>query len=75
MNSHFCKVGNVSPNPDKVISIKALENKYTNFIEEAYNIEQTDRGLSDTLFHEAKKLKQKILNLKKYNSNDFNAAF
>nr|WP_321222347.1 Lacal_2735 family protein [uncultured Psychroserpens sp.] len=75
MNSHFCKVGKIRPNPSKVVNLEDLENKYSNFIEKAYNVEQTDRSLSDTLFHEAKKLKQKILNLKKYNSNDFNAAF
>ncbi|MFD2914887.1 Lacal_2735 family protein [Psychroserpens luteus] len=75
MNSHFCKVGKVSPNPSKITNLKDLEHKYSNFIEEAYNVAQTDRSLSDTLFHEAKKLKQKILNLEKYDSKDLNAAF
>ncbi|WP_040282455.1 Lacal_2735 family protein [Psychroserpens damuponensis] len=75
MNSHFCKVGKISPNPSKITNLKDLEHKYSNFIEEAYNVEQTDRSLSDTLFHEAKKLKQRILNLKKYNPTGFDAAF
>ena len=75
MNSHFCKVGKISLNPSKVSNLIDLENKYSSFIEEAYNVEQTDRSLSDTLFYEAKKLKQRILNLKKYSSTEFDAAF
>lgn len=75
MNSHFCKVGKIRPNINKTFNIKDLEHKYSNFIEEAYNVEQTDRSLSDTLFHEAKKLKQRILNLKKYSSTELDAAF
>ena len=64
MSSHFCKVGRVRPRGNTVFSLKDLEQKYSSFIEEAYNIEQTDMSLSDILFHEARKLKHRILSLK-----------
>jgi hypothetical protein len=62
MNSHFCKVGRVRPSLGEVLGLKELEKKYLNFIEEAYNVMQTDAGLSDILYHEAFKLKKHILN-------------
>ncbi|MBR9914289.1 MAG: Lacal_2735 family protein [Algicola sp.] len=75
MSTHFCKVGKTTPNKNKKVSLKDLENKYAQFIEEAYNVEQTDLSLSDTLFHEAQKLKQRILNLKSANALNLDAAF
>ncbi|WP_204345568.1 Lacal_2735 family protein [Psychroserpens algicola] len=75
MNSHFCKVGKTSPNNNKIFSLKDLEDKYIRFVEEAYNVEQTDMSLSDILRYEAKKLKQIILSLKRTNSKDLDAAF
>lgn len=74
MNPHFCKVGKTKLNFGDVLNLKELENTYLNFIEEAYNLIQTDAGLSDFLYHEASKLKKTILNLKRYNSNDLDAA-
>lgn len=62
MDSHFCKVGRVRPSLGEVLGLKELEKKYLNFIEEAYNIMQTDAGLSDILYYEASKLKKHILN-------------
>jgi hypothetical protein len=61
MNSHFCKVGRVRPSLGEVLGLKELERKYLSFIEEAYNVMQTDAGLSDILYHEASKLKKHIL--------------
>ncbi|MDG5492576.1 Lacal_2735 family protein [Psychroserpens sp. SPM9] len=75
MKTHFCKVGKTSPNINTTTNLKDLEDRYTRSIEEAYNIEQTDMGLSDILLYEAQKLKQRILNLKRLNSKGFDAAF
>lgn len=60
MNSHFCKVGRVRPSLSEVLGLKELEKKYLSFMEEAYNVMQTDAGLSDILYYEASKLKKQI---------------
>ncbi|MEH6536363.1 MAG: Lacal_2735 family protein [Psychroserpens sp.] len=75
MNPHFCKVGKSRPYLNKIFNLKDLEDRYSRFIEEAYNVEQTDISLSDILFHEANKLKQRILNLKRSKLKDFDAMF
>ncbi len=75
MNPHFCKVGRKTPNLAKMFSLKELEKSYIEFMEQAYNVMQSDVSLSDTLFYEASKLKRCILNLKASNGNDFDAAF
>jgi hypothetical protein len=62
MNSHFCKVGKVRPSIGEVLGLKELEEKYSSFIEEAYNVMQTDASLSDILYHDALKLKKHIVN-------------
>lgn len=72
MNTQFCKVGKVNSKFSKTFGLQELEKKYSSFIEEAYNVTQTDAGLSDFLYHEASKLKKKILNIK---HNYFDAAF
>ena len=73
---HASKSGNlviIARNESKLNKLKQeLEKKYSSFIEEAYNVTQTDAGLSDFLYHEASKLKKKILNIK---HNYFDAAF
>ncbi|MGB3606544.1 MAG: Lacal_2735 family protein [Psychroserpens sp.] len=74
MSTHFCKVGRSRPSQSKVFSLKDLEERYVRFIEEAYNIQQTDMSLSDLLCYEARKLKQQILNLKRTIAQDFDAA-
>lgn len=74
MNSHFCKVGKTRPNLNKIFSLEDLEKKHARFVEDAYNVEQTDMSLSDILLFEAHKLKQRILNLKRTNSIDLDAA-
>jgi len=61
MDSHFCKVGKVRTSLGEVLGLKELERKYLNFIEEAYNVMQTDASLSDILYHEASKLKKNML--------------
>lgn len=74
MNTHFCKVGKIKLGLSDPLNLKELEQSYLKFIEEAYNVFQTDAGLSDFLYHEASKLKKVMLNLKNSNSNDFDAA-
>ena len=75
MNTHFCKLGKTKLGLSEVLNLKELESTYLNFIEEAYNVTQTDSGLSDFLYHEASKLKKRILSLKRSNSNTLDAAF
>lgn len=74
MNTHFCKVGRTKLGLNEVLNLKELEQSYLRFIEEAYNVIQTDAGLSDFLYHEASKLKKTILNLKRSLSKDLDAA-
>ena len=75
MNAHFCRVGKKTPNLRKMFSLKELERNYYEFMEQAYNVMQSDVSLSDTLFYEASKLKRRILNIKGSNSNDLDTAF
>ena len=75
MSTHFCKVGKIKPNLSKALGLDELERRYKNFIEEAYNLIQTDAGLSDFLYHEASKLRKNILVAKRSESNDLDAAF
>ena len=34
MNTQFCRVGKIKPNLDKIISLKELETKIANFVED-----------------------------------------
>jgi len=61
MEPLFCKVGKVRPGLGVAFGINELEQKYLSFIEEAYNLMQTDASMSDILYHEALKLKKHIL--------------
>lgn len=66
MNSHFCKVGRVRPVFSEVLGLEELEKKYFSFVEEAYNLMQTDASLSDVLYHEASKLRKQILTINRF---------
>ncbi len=44
MNTHFCRVGKIKPNLNKIISLKELENKIANFVEDVSKIDS--QGLS-----------------------------
>lgn len=74
MNAHFCKVGKKNIFLSEIINLKELEQKYLRFMEEGYNLIQTDAGVSDFLFHEASKLKKIIFNVKNSDSTDLDAA-
>ena len=34
MSLHYCKVGKIKPNLNKILSLKELENKIANFVED-----------------------------------------
>lgn len=39
MNTHFCRVGKIKPNLDKLISLKELESKISNFVEDVSKLD------------------------------------
>jgi hypothetical protein len=41
MNTHFCKVGKIKANTDKAISIKDLEKRIANFVDDISKVEFT----------------------------------
>ncbi len=41
MNTHYCRVGKIKPNISKLISLKKLENKISNFVEDVSKVEYT----------------------------------
>lgn len=45
MNQHFCRVGKIKPNLSKLISLKELETKIANFVEDTTKLE-TPQDLS-----------------------------
>ncbi|MEZ4856361.1 MAG: Lacal_2735 family protein [Gelidibacter sp.] len=75
MSTPFYDVSKTKPSLVKTLGLNELEKKYKTFIEEAYNVMQTDASLSDFLYFEASKLKKRILNIKSADSNHFDAAF
>ena len=71
MKAQFCRVGRKRPNSKKIFSLSNLEREYLKFMEEAYNLTQSDRSMSDILYYEASKLKKRILNLQGSNQQNF----
>lgn len=45
MSQHFCKVGKIKPNLNKLMSLKELETKIANFVEDTTKLE-TPQDLS-----------------------------
>ena len=41
MNTHYCRVGKIKPNISKLVSLKELENKISNFVEDISKVEYT----------------------------------
>jgi len=41
MNTQFCKVGKIKPNLNKIISLKELENKIANFVEDINKLDKS----------------------------------
>jgi len=75
MNIQYCKIGKIKPVLPDTMDLNQLEKRHSSFIEEAYNLRETDASLSDVLYYEAKKLKQQILNLKKVLINNLEVSF
>ncbi|CDF78409.1 conserved hypothetical protein [Formosa agariphila KMM 3901] len=67
MKNQFSKVGQVKPNLKKILKVEELQNLYKSFVEEAYNVMQTDGSLSDYLYFEASKLEQELIRVKANN--------
>jgi len=42
MTPHFCKVGKIKPNLNKLISLKEFEKKIANFVEDASKIDYSE---------------------------------
>lgn len=74
MKAQYCKIGKTQSRFNSRLNIMKLEQRYTSFIEEAYNRKQLDASLSDFLYYEAAKLKQRILKLKKSFIKPFDVA-
>lgn len=73
MKNQFSKVGQIKPSFKRFLKIEELQNIYKSFIEEAYNVMQTDSGLSDYLYFEASKLKKQMIRVE--TNNRFPSAF
>jgi len=41
MNTQFCRVGRIKPNFKKIISLKELESKIANFVDDVRKIDST----------------------------------
>ena len=41
MSTHFCRVGKIKPNLNKIISLKELERKISNFVEDVSKVESS----------------------------------
>ena len=42
MSHHFCKVGKIKPNLNKLLSLKELENRIANFVEDVSKVEYSE---------------------------------
>ena len=42
MSPHFCKVGRIKPNLNKLLSLKELENRIANFVEDVSKIDYSE---------------------------------
>lgn len=40
-NSHFCKVGRIKPNFKKIISLKELERRIANFVDDVNKLDNS----------------------------------
>ena len=74
MSLQYCKVGRTKPAPPDSVNLCQLKKRHSNVIEKAYNLRQTDSSLSDILNFEAKKIKQRIINLKKVLTKDLDVS-
>ncbi|NNL62119.1 MAG: hypothetical protein HKO72_12365, partial [Flavobacteriaceae bacterium] len=50
MNQRHCKIGTIRSKDNIIYNTSNLEKRYTTFIENAYNLMQSDAGLSDFFY-------------------------
>ena len=74
MDKQISNDENTNNHSSEVLNLNELEQNYLRFIEEAYNLIQSDPALSDFLYHEASKVQATILELQHSNSNDLDAT-
>jgi len=41
MSTHFCKIGKIKPNLNKILSLKELESRIANFVEDVSKLDKT----------------------------------
>ncbi len=64
MNQRYCKIGTIRSKDNIIYNTSNLEKRYTTFIENAYNLMQTDAGMSDFFYHEANKIFNRLKKIK-----------
>lgn len=42
MNPHFCRVGKIKPNLEKLISLQELEQKISNFVDDVSKVDYSE---------------------------------
>ncbi|MEC3907541.1 hypothetical protein VOI54_10970 [Tamlana sp. 2201CG12-4] len=42
MNTQFCRVGKIKPNLSKLLSLKELENRITNFVDDTTKVDYSE---------------------------------
>jgi hypothetical protein len=74
MNPHFNNIDQAREKINAILNVNELEKQYKTTIEQAYNLSQTEAGLSDALYYEASIMLQRILKLKASFDYNFEAA-
>jgi hypothetical protein len=74
MNSHFNNIDHARDKINAMLNVNELEQQYKTTLEQAYNLSQTEAGLSDALYYEAYLMQQRILKLKASFDYNFEAA-
>jgi hypothetical protein len=74
MNPHFNNIDQAREKINAILNVNELEQQYKTTIEQAYNLSQTEAGLSDALYYEASIMLQRILKLKASFDYNFEAA-
>lgn len=74
MNPHFNNIDQAREKINAILNVNELEQQYKTTIEQAYNLSQTEAGLSDALYYEASLMLQRILKLKASFDYNFEAA-
>jgi hypothetical protein len=74
MNPHFNNIDQAREKINAILNVNELEQQYKTTIEQAYNLSQTEAGLSDALYYEASIMLQRISKLKASFDYNFEAA-